>query len=275
MPAFICNACGTQFAPTDQPPGACLVCDDERQYVPPGGQSWTTHEKLAASHYNAWRQIEPNLFAIVTQPAFAIGQRALLVRTPHGNVLWDCLSLCDAATVEIVKAIGGLKAVAISHPHYYSAMAEWSRAFRVPVYLHEGDRQWIMRDHPGIALWEGDTKALLPGLTLIHCGGHFAGGAVLHWEDGAGGRGALLSGDVVQVVMDRKTVSFMRSYPNLIPLSAPGVMRIVDALAPYEFEVIHGAFPDRSIGSSGRAALQRSAERYLAWIKGDGAAERR
>ena len=276
MPTFICNACGTQFAPTEQKPAACPVCDDERQFVPPGGQTWTTHEALAASHYNAWRELEPSLLAIVTLPAFAIGQRAELVRTPRGNILWDCLSLCDAATVEIVKGLGGIEGIAISHPHYYSSMTEWSRAFGgVPIHLHAADRQWIMRDDPAIKLWDGETKALLPGLTLIRCGGHFPGGVVLHWAGGAGGRGALLSGDVVQVVLDRKTVSFMRSFPNYIPLSAPGVTRIVDALAPYDFEVIHGAFPDRSIARDGKAALQRSAERYLSWIQGDGSAELR
>ncbi len=271
MPAFICKACGTQFAPTDRPPAACPVCDDERQFVPPGGQSWTTHEALASSHYNAWRQLEPNLLAAVTLPTFAIGQRAELIRTPRGNFLWDCLSLCDAATVEIVKALGGLEGIAISHPHYYSSMTEWSRAFGgAPIHLHAADRQWIMRQDSAIALWDGETKELAGGLTLIRCGGHFPGGTVLHWADGAGGRGALLSGDVVQVVLDRKSVSFMRSYPNYIPLSAAGVKRIVDALAPLRFEAIHGAFPDRSIAQDGKGALQRSAERYLAWIGGDG-----
>src|SRR5688572_1079323 len=141
MPAFICTACGTQFAPTDREPAACSVCDDERQFVPPGGQTWTTHEKLASSHYNAWRQLEPNLLSVVTLPAFAIGQRAELVRTPHGNILWDCLSLCDPATIEIVKALGGIAGIAISHPHYYSSMLEWSHAFgRAPIYLHAADR---------------------------------------------------------------------------------------------------------------------------------------
>src|SRR5215203_2475026 len=120
MKAFICTACGTQFSPTDQPPAACPVCDDERQFVPPVGQKWTTHEALCVSNNNAWRQIEPDLFAIVTQPSFAIGQRAFLVRTPPGNILWDCLSVCDDATVAIINALGGLTGVAISHPHYYT-----------------------------------------------------------------------------------------------------------------------------------------------------------
>jgi hypothetical protein len=274
MLAFICTACGMQYAPSAQPPAACPICEDERQYVPPAGQEWVTHEALAGPHYNAWRLLDPGLFAIVSMPAFAIGQRALLVRTPAGNILWDCLSLIDAATIELIKALGGIAGIAISHPHYYASMVEWSRAFGgVPIHLHKADRQWIMRDDPAIALWEGDRKELLPGLTLICCGGHFPGGAVLHWAAGAGGRGALLSGDIVQVVQDRKSVSFMRSFPNFIPMSAPAIERIVAALAPYPFETIHGAFPTRTIAKDGKLVLQKSAERYLAYIRGDGSAE--
>jgi glyoxylase-like metal-dependent hydrolase (beta-lactamase superfamily II) len=103
--------------------------------------------------------------------------------------------------VEIVKGLGGLSAIAISHPHYYGTMVEWGRAFGgVPVHLHAADRQWIMRPDPVITLWEGDTLPLASGVTLVRCGGHFAGGTVLHWAAGGEGRGALLSGDVVQVI---------------------------------------------------------------------------
>ena len=55
-------------------------------------------------------------------PAFGIGQRALLVRTREGNILWDCVSLIDSDTVALIKALGGIYAIAISHPHYYTSM---------------------------------------------------------------------------------------------------------------------------------------------------------
>src|SRR3954453_18129420 len=98
MPAFICNTCGTQYAPSEKPPAECAICSEERQYVLPEGQTWTTLEALARKHFNAYRQYEPALIGIGSQPHFGIGQRALLVRTPQGNVLWDCISLLDAAT---------------------------------------------------------------------------------------------------------------------------------------------------------------------------------
>ncbi len=274
MPAFICTACGTQYEPSDAPPKSCPICDDERQYVQPWGQSWTTLPQLQARHYNAWRELEAGLLSIQTFPAFGIGQRAQLLRTPHGNILWDCIALVDGATVELIKAMGGVQCIAISHPHYYTTMTEWSAALGgVPVHLHEGDRKWIMRNAPAVRLWSGAAKELLPGVTLINAGGHYPGGTVLHWAGGAGGKGALLSGDIVQVVQDNKSVSFMWSFPNFIPLSAPRVQGVVDALGPYAFERVHGAFMDRTIWSDGKRTVERSAERYLKIIQGDGSYE--
>ena len=109
MPIHICNACGTSYPDTDEPPPRCLICDDERQFVPAGGQAWTTPAKLAGGHVNGWRQLEADLFEIHTHPNFAIGQRALLLRTPAGNILWDCIALLDDATEALVRALGGLR----------------------------------------------------------------------------------------------------------------------------------------------------------------------
>lgn len=241
--------------------------------MPPRGQSWTTNEALARSHVNSFRQHEKGLLGIGTAPAFAIGQRALLFATDKGNVLWDCISLLDDATLAIVKALGGLSGIAISHPHYYASMVEWAHAFDAPIHLHASDRQWVMRGDPAIRFWDGDTLPLARGVTLIRCGGHFAGGTVLHWAEGGGGRGALLSGDIVQVLPNRNFVSFMRSYPNFFPLSAPAVERIGALLAPYAFDVIYGAWFDRIVPRDGKAIVERSIARYVAAIRGDGSAE--
>ena len=143
-------------------------------------------------------------------------------------------------------------------------MVEWSRAFGgIPIYLHADDHQWVMRPDKDIIFWEGETNVLGEGLTLIRCGGHFDGGTVLHWAAGAEGRGALLSGDIIQVVPDRKYVSFMWSYPNYVPLSASAVERIVKAVEPFPFDRIYGAFWDRVVQQDDKVVVQRSAERYL------------
>jgi hypothetical protein len=253
-----------QYAESDQPPSSCAICQDERQYVKKTGQQWTTLEKLRLTNRNSLKFEEPGLIGVGIEPHFAIGQRALFLRTPKANVLWDCLSLLDEAIVEALKAMGGISAIAISHPHYYSSMVEWSRAFGdVTIYLHADDRQWVMRPDKAIVFWEGETKTLAEGLTLIRCGGHFEGGTVLHWAGCAGGRSALLSGDIIQVVPERKHVSFMYSYPNYIPLPASAIERIVSAVEPYQFDRIYGAFWDMVIEQDGKTVVKRSAERYL------------
>jgi hypothetical protein len=263
MPNFICTTCGTQHAEGERPPAACAVCEDHRQYVKVTGQQWTTAERLRLTHRNSIRSEEPGLTGIGIDPRFAIGQRALLVRTPQGDVLWDCVPRLDPALVEMVGALGGVTAIAISHPHYYASMVDWSRAFGGgPIPLHAADRRWVMRPDDAVAFWDGETRSLGHGLTLVRCGGHFDGGTVLHWPGGADGQGALLTGDVLQVVADRTHVSFMYSYPNYVPLSAAVVERIVRAVEPFEYERVYGAFWDAVIDRGGKAAVARSAARY-------------
>lgn len=244
------------------------MCEDDRQYVSREGQRWTTLQEMQATHRNQLDVEGPELISIGTEPRFAIGQRALHVRGGSGgNVLWDCISLIDDRSVNAVQALGGVSAIAISHPHYYASMVEWSRALGdVPVYLHAADGEWVMRPHPAIVFWHGDTHELAPGLTLIRCGGHFPGATVLHWAGGAQGKGALLTGDVIQVCPDRKHVSFMYSYPNYIPLSPGAVRRIVQASEPFEFEQIYGAWFGQNILGNAKQVLRASADRYIAAI---------
>jgi hypothetical protein len=268
MTNFICATCGTQFPASDTPPEHCPICEDERQYIGWQGQQWTTLAELQAARRNEIKEEEPGLTGIGTTPGFAIGQRALLVQAPGGNILWDCISLIDDATIAAVRDLGGIAAIAISHPHYYSSMIEWSRAFDAPIYIHADERQWVMRPDPAVRFWDGETQSLGDGLTLIRCAGHYAGAQVLHWAAGAEGRGALLTGDILQVVSDRRYVSFMYSYPNLIPLPAASVRRIVAAVEPFPYDRIHGAWWGRIVASDAKVAVARSAERYIAAIEG-------
>ena len=269
MPIHICSTCGTSYPDAAQPPACCPICEDERQYVPSGGQAWTTPAKLAGGHVNGWRQLETGLLEIHTHPNFAIGQRALLLRTPAGNILWDCIALLDDAMEALVRALGGLRAIAISHPHYYTCMQDWARRFDCPVHLHAADADWILRPDAAIRHWHGETLEIADGVTLLRLGGHFAGGTVLHWAAGADGRGAVLSGDILQVAADTRRVSFLWSYPNMMPLAAATVRRIAGTLAPWRFERIYGAFPGRQVMTGGAAVVQRSAARYIELLEGN------
>jgi hypothetical protein len=266
MENFICVQCGTQFAQTAEPPVGCVICGDERQFVRHTGQQWTILELIGTDHHNRVEQEGPRLLGIGTEPDFAIGQRALLLQSPEGNLLWDCITLLDNQTAAEIHARGGLRAIAISHPHFYSAMVEWAERFDAEIFLHSADREWVMRKNPRIKFWEGTTLKLWDDLTLIKIGGHFEGSTVLHWPAGAKGSGALLTGDTIQVVQDRRHVSFMRSYPNLIPLGRTAIRRILDTIEPFAFEQIYGAWWNANVLVDAKAAVARSAERYLRWI---------
>ncbi|MBV9518837.1 MAG: MBL fold metallo-hydrolase [Hyphomicrobiales bacterium] len=264
MLAFICVTCGTQFSQTEAPPSLCPICTDDRQFVGWEGQAWTTLEKLRATHKLRFEEEDDGVTGIGIEPHFGIGQRALFVQTPRGNVLWDCVALVNEEAIRRIEAAGGLEAIAISHPHYYTVMAEWSDAFGgVPIYLHDDDRKWVMREPRTIAYWKGDAHEIAPGMTLIRCGGHFPGATVMHWAQGAKGQGAVFAGDVIAVNMDRASASFMHSFPNYMPLDASAVRHIAEIMRPYRFEKIFGAFARRNVMAEGRAVFERSIARYL------------
>jgi glyoxylase-like metal-dependent hydrolase (beta-lactamase superfamily II) len=266
MSPWTCETCGAQFSDSGNPPASCLICEDERQFVGWKGQSFLTRETLTERHRLVWRD-DLGLTGIGLEPSFAIGQRALLVPSADGCVMWDCVPLATPEAIAYVRSLGGLRAIAISHPHFYGALADWSEAFGgVPVYLHADDRQWVTRPHPAIVHWSGDRHRICDDLLLLRTGGHFPGATMLHHARGADGKGAMLTGDIAQVTMDRRFVSFMYSYPNYMPLNATAVRRIAAAVEPLAFDRIYGAWWGRNIAAEARAAFAASVERYIAAI---------
>lgn len=264
---WICSTCGSEFTPSLRAPSGCPICQDSRQFVGWNGQQWTTLAELSRTHENVISEEEPGLYSFHTSPDFAIGQRAFLVRTPEGNLLWDCVALLDESTKSAIRELGGIAAIAISHPHYYTTMVQWSRAFaNAPIYLHALNRKWVMRPDPAIRFWKGDTVRLFGGMILIRTGGHFDGFQVLHWQRAADGKSVLLSGDQPEVCMDRRWVTFMYSYPNYIPLNRAAVEGILAALRPFSFDRLHAAFPGRYIGKNAKEVVLSSADRYMAAI---------
>jgi len=264
MPLPICVTCGVQYDDAHRSGERCRICADERQYIGWGGQQWTSLDELRASgRRGVVRREHGGPWGVGVEPAVGIGQRPLLVPGAGGTVMWDCFGYIDDHLVSAVEERGGLSAIAISHPHFYGAAVEWSAAFGdAPIYVHAADREWFCRDG-NVVFWEGDTTEILPGRTLVNCGVHFAGGQVLHAADGGDGRPAVFSGDIFTVVMDRRYVSFMYSYPNLIPESPDVIERAVRLMEPFDFDVIYGAWWDRVVSSDAKAALTRSADRYL------------
>lgn len=270
MNAYICTTCGVQYSEREEAPETCMICEDERQYVNAEGQEWTTLEKLQEdpNYHNVIQKEEENLYSIRTEDSFGIGQTAYLVQEEGFNILWDCLSLLDEATIEEIKELGGIDAIALSHPHYYSTQVEWAETFQAPIYIHENDQKWVTRASSWIKFWSGEELKLTDHLILSRLGGHFKGGAVLNWTRGNGGKGILLSGDIIQVVPAEGWVSFMYSYPNLIPLPISKVEAIAEDADALDFDRIYNAF-HKIIKRNGKESVQKSADRYIKALTGD------
>jgi glyoxylase-like metal-dependent hydrolase (beta-lactamase superfamily II) len=266
---WICPTCGAHHPPAAAPPAVCAICADERQWVPPTGQRWTTLAQLAAEGTRTEvREVEPGLVGIGVHPSIGVGHRGLLVATDAGGVLWDPPPFLDAAAIDAVRDRGGLIAVTASHPHMYGAIVEWSRAFAAPIVLPEADAAWLMRPDPAVRRWSG-TQELAPGITLVQCGGHFPGSAVLHWAGGAEGRGVLLVGDTLFVTPGEDRVTFAYSAPNRLPLPARAVRGLQAALEPLAYDRIHGGWWDPVLRQDAKAVVQRSADRYVEILEGE------
>lgn len=262
---WICRTCAVEHS---ERVAVCVVCDDERQYVPADGQQWTTLDELTSEGYRTgMRELEPDLQAITTTPEAGIGQQSKLLVTPSGNLLWDPVGYLDDDIVRRVLELGEVTAVVASHPHMFGAQVEWSRRLGgVPVLVAEADLPWVARPDPAIEPWSDDVE-ILPGVTLTQPGGHFPGSAVVHWAAGAEGRGVLLTGDTVFPNPDRRSFSFMRSYPNRIPLSGAVVQRIARHVDAFAYDRVYGNF-DNAITSDAREILRRSADRHADWVNG-------
>ncbi|KAL2208519.1 metallo-beta-lactamase superfamily protein [Sarocladium strictum] len=207
------------------------------------------------------------VISIYTSPQFAIGQRAFLLCSPTGNILWDCITYLDEATISHLKALGGIEAIVISHPHYYSTSLHWAEAFGCKVYLSEEDREWVMREGDGIEYWAGERLELVGGEFLaVKVGGHFPGSSVLYWES----QSKLFVADSITVVpsgvyhvdrpADTASFTFMWSYPNFIPLPPDEVHNIWKAVKDLDFEDTHGAFMTRDTRGRSKQRLLESAK---------------
>jgi hypothetical protein len=263
---WVCETCGVEHA---EAAGVCAICSDERQWVPADGQKWATLEELAhAGRRVQIAQLERDLFGITVEPKVGIGQQTHLVRTPAGNLLWDPVGYLDDDAVESVRELGHVAAIAASHPHMFGVQVEWSKALGgVPVLVSEADAGWVQRPDPAIEFWSGRYE-VAPGLTLHQIGGHFSGSSVVHWTAGAGGKGVLLVSDTIHANPDRVTVTFLRSYPNRIPLSPAVVERIRRAVTQLPFDRLYDNF-GRTVDANAASAVSRSADRYSGWARGD------
>jgi len=262
----VCATCGVEYG-SGPLPDVCVICADERQWVPRSGQAWTTVGELAeAGHAVVVEELEPGLVGLTTQPPVGIGQTAKLVVTDGGNVLFDVPGFIDEQAVEAVSALGGIAAIVASHPHMYGVQSLYSAAFAgAPVLVARADAAFLPLHGPTVQLW-ADAHDVVPGVRLEQVGGHFPGSTVALFT-GADGRGVMLAGDAIFPGPEGHTVSFLRSYPNRIPLSGAVVRRIADQVARHDFDRLYNNFSG-VVPAGARDVVARSADRYIEWVTG-------
>ncbi len=277
MSTKICATCGTYYPEKSlhgippanltgttsiQPPVTCPICADDRQYIPAGGQRWTTDTALQDKHSVKVRPLRDKVYELELTPAFAIGQRAILIVSPYGNILWDCIPLLDEALITFIKAKGGLKAIAFSHPHYYSNMHDWALTFDCPIYIHSSDKQWTFGKDDRVQYWEGEELPLYNGMRLINLGGHFPGSSILHVPH-LSPRGTIFTGDTLVLSLHKKHISVMYSYPNRMPLPRKEVQRINDRMRNIPFDALYSFMHDLDLTENTREIFTSSMARYL------------
>lgn len=262
-----CATCGVERA--EPLPEVCPICADERQFVPRTGQRWTSPaESRSRGARLELTDLEPRVVGVTQHDCPGIPQKPVLIRTDHGNVLVEVPNFINDDIVAQVRELGGIAAIIASHPHMYGVQSLWSAAFGdAPVYVSAADERWLGRRPENIVVWDDDEVELVPGVRASQPGGHFPGSAVVHWQ-APDGRGVLFSGDTIGTVAAPGWVTFMRSFPNWLPLSGAVVRRIADHVSRYDFDRLYGNFGG-SVPSDARAVVQRSAERYAAWVEGE------
>ncbi|KMQ60644.1 hypothetical protein ACM40_12825 [Chryseobacterium sp. BLS98] len=256
----MCTECGTQY-PDSYPGNVCIICEDERQSVPQSGQSWTTHDKLLEKHSVKIKKINDNLYEFTVNPRFSIGQRALFIISENGNIMWDCIPLLDEGVIEFIKSKGGLRKIALSHPHYYSIMRMWAETFDCSVLIHEKDKEWVVNGGNSVEYWSGDQTELWNGLKIHNIGGHFDGSSVIEipWMNE---KGTLLIGDTMYLSPSLKHFAVMRSYPNRIPLPLSEIKKIEKRFENINFDAIYGFYSYQNVEKEAKEILRSSFSRY-------------
>jgi len=262
----ICATCGTHY-PSPGLYDICPICNDDRQYIPEGGQRWTSTDELLSRYSVRTRLLRENVYELEITPSFAIGQRAFLILSPQGNILWDCIPLLNEPIIEFIRAHGGLRAIAFSHPHYYSNMHEWAGVFDCPIYIHQRDEQWMFQKAGRVDLWKGEEKELWDGMRLINVGGHFPGSSILHVPD-LSQEGVVFSGDTMVIAPNKQHIAVMYSYPNRMPLPYSEVQRIKKQVDAIPFDELYSFMRDLNITKNVKEIFARSMERYLSFSGG-------
>ncbi|WVQ79136.1 hypothetical protein IAT38_001231 [Cryptococcus sp. DSM 104549] len=277
----ICQACGTQYPSRRD---NCTICEDPRQFVPESGQAWSSLAELGSSskHSLLPDKEDARVNHIQTEPPFGINQTPFLIETAGGSYIWECAAFLSLGLIgHLTELKTPLKAIAISHPHFFSTSLTWARALRVPLYLCEADKEWFQRlddvkESDDVRWWTGEAE-LGPGVKVIQCGGHFPGSSVLYWDrllepppspshlptTPTPVSGLLFTSDTIGVQANQTRFTFLWSAPNLIPLRPRSVLAVAERVKGLSFGQATSSWPGRWVREDARKVLEESVVEYI------------
>ena len=231
---FACANCGfwqLHFDPPD-----CPVCTDVRNDLPEDGWHFLPEREVADTHEGDAKQIADDLWAFTTTPHLGLGGTGWLIVRDGGNIAFEAAPFYSDAMLARIEALGGIAMLAASHPHGYGALHQLQTAFDPTLALHRDDLRYSKAFR--VTAPYDDTLELVPGYTLHHVGGHYAGQAALH--DAKAKR--LFCGDMFKIDQDetgRSThVSSHKAFHKDIPLTHGELQHYRDVIAPLDFEAV-------------------------------------
>jgi thiazole/oxazole-forming peptide maturase SagD family component len=262
MPHYVCENCGfwqRYFAPG---PPDCPVCCDYRHPLPPAGWQFSTPAEVGARLTTQWAEVLPGIWQFWNEPTVGIGPRGyLILDAEHGNVAFEGAGYYDAAALEFIGTLGGIRYLSASHCHVFGALWQLVEAFGPEVVMQQDELPFCQAFRVS---WPYEDRAELhPGAVLYHTGRHTPGHAVLHLP----ARQLLCCGDALKFKLDGlghpTHISTHRAYDAHIPLSHGDARHYQRVLLPLDFDGV--LTPWEPVASGGKAA---AAQLFAAQLAG-------
>ena len=235
MPHYVCENCGfwqRYFAPG---PPDCPVCRDYRHPLPPTGWQFSTPADVGGRLTVQWAEVLPGIWQFWNEPQVGIGSRGyLIVDAEHGNVAFEGAGYYNAAALNFIRSLGGIRYLSASHCHVFGALWQLVEAFMPEVVMQQDELPFCQAFRVS---WPYEDRAELhPGAVLYHTGRHTPGHAVLHLPQ----RRLLCCGDALKFKLNEEGhathISTHRAYDAHIPLSHGDVRHYQSVLLPLDFD---------------------------------------
>ncbi len=271
---YCCTNCGFWQRYFEAPPPACPVCTDFRHPLPEKGWRFLTPEEVAEETQVSWREVAPGVFMFAAEPAVGIGSCGYLIAREEGNVAFEGAGWYSGEALDFIEEKGGVDFLSASHAHVYGALWRLADRFRPEIVMQHEALPFAQATLPQRKTpeatpvsWPFDEEAEpLPGMRLLHTGGHMPGHTVLYLPD----EQALFCGDALKFKLDTtgedgsgngrigraRAISCHAAFDAHIPLPHSAVRRYREVFEKLDFDAVFTPWEVVRPGQNKRAALR-------------------